>query len=162
MALMDAKEYDPRPAQRRRQLIVAALTIVLVPLAIWYWYFFIHYGPQRRVVDRFFAALEHQDFESAYGIYKADADWKQHPEKYNDYSLSQFKLDWGPSGDYGPISRYSIDCVLDPPKKGSQSASGVIVEVIVNGRSEPASLWVEKASRTITQSPYEVQCHPPR
>ena len=160
MGLLDAKEYDPRPAQRRLRLIAGAVAIVVIPLIIWF--FFFRFWPEKSVVNKFFAALERQDFDSAYAIYKADPDWKQHPERYNDYPLSRFKLDWGPSGDYGQIRKHSIDCVLEPPKKGFRSSSGVIVVVIVNGRSEPASLWVEKASKTITQSPFEVQCHPPR
>ena len=155
MGLMDAKEYDPRPARRRWRIIIAVAALIVVPLLTWRIFFY--YWPEKHVVDRFFQALEQKDFETAYGIYVADPDWKQHPQKYNDYSLSQFKLDWGPSGDYGKIVKHSIDCVLEPPR-----SSGVIVSVIVNGRAESASLWVEKSSKTITQSPSEVQCHPPQ
>jgi len=161
MGLLDAKEYDPRPARRRLRLILVAVAIFLVPLAVWYWYFFIHFVPERQAVNKFMAAIERQDFDTAYAIKNADPDWKQHPDKY-DPSLSQFKLEWGPSGDYGKITKHSIDCVLEPPKKGFRSSSGVIVVVVVNDRTEPASLWVEKSSKTITQSPFEVQCHPGR
>jgi len=161
MGLLDAKEYDPRPARRRLQLILGAVAIVVIPLSVWYWYFFIHFGPERHAANKFMEAIERQDFDTAYGIKNADPNWKQHPDKYEP-SLSQFKLDWGPSGDYGQIKQHSIDCVLEPPKKDFHSPSGVIVVVIVNGRTEPASLWVEKSSKTITQSPFEVQCHPPQ
>lgn len=160
MGLLDAKEYDPRPARRRMQLILGAVAIVAIPLAVWFFLF--RFWPEKHAVNKFMEALERQDFDAAYAIYNADPKWKQHPEKYNSYPVSQFKLDWGPSGDYGKITKHSIDCVLEPPKKDFQSSSGVIVVVIVNGRAEPASLWVEKSSKTITQSPFEVQCHPPQ
>ena len=158
MGLLDAKEYDPGPARRRLKLIALVVTVVLVPLLVWF--FFFRFWPEKHAVDGFFAAIERQDFDSAYGIYNADPDWKQHPEKYNQYPLPQFKLDWGPSGDYGKITKHAIDCVLEPPKKGFRASSGVIVGVIINDRTEPASLWVEKSSKTITQSPFDVQCHP--
>ena len=37
------------------------------------------------------------------------------------------------------------------PRGGS---SGVIVEVVVNGRSEHARIWVEKSDKTLSFSPY--------
>jgi hypothetical protein len=158
MALMDAKEYDPRPAQRRLRIV--GLAIVVVILAATAWWFF-RYWPEEQVISRFFAALEHKDFDKAYAIYNGDSDWKQHPQKYNQYPLPQFVLDWGPSGDYGPITSHHIDCATEPPKKDFQSASGVIVVVTINHRSESTSLWVEKRSKTITTSPFTVLCHGP-
>lgn len=160
MALMDAKEYDPRPAQRRWRIIWTAAAVIVIPLLVWY--FFFYYWPEKHVVNTFFEALERQDFETAYGIYKADPNWKQHPDKYkDDYPFPQFKLDWGPSGEYGPISSHAIDCTTEY-KKGGSRASGVIVVVKVNKRSEPTSLWVEKQSKSITVSPWEALCHAPR
>jgi hypothetical protein len=162
MGLMDAKEYDPRPARRRWRIIIAVAALIVVPLLTWRIFFY--YWPEKHVVDRFFQALEQKDFETAYGIYVADPDWKQHPQKYNDYSLSQFKLDWGPSSEYGLISSHKIECVKEPPKKNFASSSGVIVNVILNGRSQETSMWVEKKTKTLTLNPgiYELQCHPPR
>ena len=160
MALMDAKEYDPRPAQRRWRLIGLAV-VILIAGAIFWWFF--RYWPEERVVNKFFEALQRQDFETAYGIWKADPDWKQHPDKYKDeYTFPQFKLDWGPSGDYGPISSHKIDCSTEFKTRSSGSASGVIVTVIINKRSEPTSLWVEKRGKSITFSPYQALCHAPR
>jgi hypothetical protein len=153
MALLDAKEYDPRPAKRRNRLIILAIVVVAAALAIW-WMF--RYWPQERVVNKFFEALERKDFDAAYGIYNADPDWKQHSEKYNQYPLPQFMLDWGPSGDYGVITSHKIDCAKEPP-----NASGVIVMVIVNGRAQETSMWVEKKAKTLTSpAPRELQCHP--
>jgi hypothetical protein len=157
MALLDAKEYDPRPAQRTWRLIAAG-AVILVAIFLFWWFF--RYWPEESVVNKFFAAIERKDFDAAYGIYNADADWKQHAAKYNQYSLSQFMLDWGPSSEYGVITSHKIDCSKEPVKKGFQSPSGVIVSVILNGRSQATSLWVEKKSKTLTLSPYELQCHP--
>jgi hypothetical protein len=156
MALMDAKEYDPRPARRRRQLIIAAVVVGVAALAFW-WFF--RYWPEEHVVNKFFEALERKDFDAAYGIYFADPNWKQHAAKYNQYPLPQFMLDWGPSSEYGVINAHKIDCVTEPAKREFRSASGVIVVVIVN-RSRITPLWVEKKDKTITLSPFEVQCHP--
>ncbi len=158
MALMDAKEYDPRPAQRRRRLIVIAVLLAVAVLTVW-WFF--RYWPEEHIVNKFFEALERKDFNAAYGIYNADPDWKQHAEKYNQYPLPSFMLDWGPSSEYGVITSHKIDCVKEPEKRDFQSASGVIIAVIINGRSQAASLWVEKKAKTITNYPFgELQCHP--
>ncbi len=160
MSLMDAKEYDPRPARRRWRIIWTAVAVIVVPLLVWY--FFFYYWPEKHVVNKFFEALERQDYETAYAIYQADPDWKQHPEKYKEYTFPQFKLDWGPSGDYGTISSHAIDCATELKKRDYRSASGVIVVVTVNKRSEATSLWVEKKTKTITLSPWQALCHAPR
>ena len=41
------------------------------------------YWSEKQVVDKFFAALQNRDYETAYGIYFADRQWKEHPEKYS-------------------------------------------------------------------------------
>jgi hypothetical protein len=110
------------------------------------------------VINNFFHALEQKDFDAAYGIYFADPDWKQHPEKYSAYTINQFKLDWGPPGEYGPITSHQVDCALEPPKKEFVTASGVVVVVTINNRAEPRSMWVEKKTKTITDSPVKVLC----
>src|SRR5262252_6472681 len=140
MALLDAKEYDPRPRQRMIRLILVAVVVVIVGVVAW---FIFRYKPEENVVDKFFQAIEAKNFEQAYGIYKADPDWKQHPEKYNVYPYNQFLLDWGPSGDYGIITSHKIECATEPKKKGFASPSGVIVVVRINDRGDRTeSLWV--------------------
>lgn len=159
MALLDAKEYDPRPAQRRKLLIIILVVVAVAALSIWW---FTRYWPQERVVNKFFEALQQKDFERAYAVYNADPDWKQHTERYNQYPLSQFMLDWGPSGDYGSITSYKIDCVKEPDKKGFASPSGVIIAVTVNHLPQDVSIWVEKKTKTLTPSPFPLLCHPPK
>jgi hypothetical protein len=155
MALMDAKEYDPRPAQRRNRIIVIAVVLIIVPLMIWY--FFLRYWPEEHVINKFFQAIEQQDFDKAYGIYWDDPNWNQHPEKYPNYTVNQFKLDWGPSGEYGPITSHHVDCSLKPKKY----SSGVVVVVTINNRVEPRSMWVEEKDKSISSdSPVgTVLCH---
>jgi hypothetical protein len=157
MALMDAKEYDPRPAQRRNRMIAIAVVIVVALAAYLY---FTRYNAEKNVINSFFQALEQKDFEKAYGIYQGDPDWKQHPQKYASYTLGQFTVDWGPAGEYGPITSHRVDCALEPPKKDFRSPSGVVVVVTVNNRAEPRSMWVEKKSKSISDSPVgTVLCH---
>ncbi|HZI58510.1 MAG TPA: hypothetical protein VFF39_17145 [Verrucomicrobiae bacterium] len=156
MALMDAKEYDPRPAQKRRKIIA---TVVVVVLAVTVYLYLTRYDSEKKVINNFFSAIEQKDFDAAYGIYYADPNWKQHPEKYSSYTINQFKLDWGPSGEYGTISSHRVDCALEPPKKDFVSPSGVIVVVTINNLHDTRSMWVEKKSRTVTDSPLKVLCH---
>jgi hypothetical protein len=156
MALMDAKEYDPRPAQRRLRILGL---IVVVAVAIVAYKYFTRYDSEIGTINKFFAALEQKDFEKAYGLYNGDPDWKQHPQKYSNYNLGQFTLDWGPSGEYGPITSHRVDCALAPPKKDFVTPSGVVVVVTINNRAEPRSMWVEKKNKSITDSPIKVQCH---
>ena len=156
MGLLDATEYDPRPAQRRNRMILIAIVIAIFAIIL---YFIFRYYPEKRVINHFFEAIEHKDFDAAYGIYYHDPDWKQHPGKYKDYTLNQFVLEWGPSGDYGPIASHHVDCATEPHKSGFQAASGIIVVVTINKRAESTSLWVEKKSKTITHSPLQAVCN---
>jgi len=156
MALMDAKEYDPRPAAKRRKIIA---TVVVAAIAISVYLYLTRYDSEKKVINNFFQAIEQKDFDKAYGIYQGDPDWKQHPEKYSKYTLGQFTVDWGPSSEYGAITSHLVDCVLEPPKKEFASPSGVVVVVIINNRAEPRSMWVEKKSKTISDSPVSVACH---
>lgn len=156
MALLDAKEYDPRPAARRKRLIIIVVVLAIVALVVWR---VTRFWPEERVVNKFFDALERKDFDAAYGIYNADPEWKQHPDKYQQYPLNQFVLDWGPSGDLGAITSHKIDCVLEPDKPGT---SGVIVAVTVNHLPQDSLIWVEKKTKTLTNSPIVIACHPPK
>jgi len=148
MTLMDAKEYDPiRERRRKARISTAILLILLVVFLAWMY----RYWPEEHIVDHFFAALQQQQFEKAYGIWMHDADWKQHAQQYTQYSYNDFFRDWGPGGEWGAIKSYKI-YASGTPKGGS--SSGVIVEVVVNDRYEHARIWVEKKSKTLTFSPF--------
>ena len=149
MTLLDAEEYDPRPARRRRIKIAAAVIAVIV-LAALVW--MNRYWPEKRVVDKFFAALMSKDYEMAYGIYFADPGWKEHPAKYSRYPLKQFTKDWGTGGQWGLIRNYKVNGA----STCGGSGSGVVVDVIVNDRAEHAQLWVEKSDKTLSPPPCEL------
>jgi len=156
MGLMDAEEYDPRPAQRRKRLIVIAALIVVLAGILW---FFFRFWPYERVINKLFEAVERNDMQTAYGVYMADPDWQQHPDKYARYTFGQFSLDYGPSGDYGKITTHHVECSTNPPKRGDVTPTGVIVVVRINNRAEGKSLWVEKKDKSIHESPDTVLCH---
>jgi hypothetical protein len=149
MTLLDAKQYDPTRDRRRRVWIQVIVIVVLI--AAWTIYHFRHY-PERAIVDKFFSSLQKQDYESAYGIWFNDPQWKQHPAKYSTYAFNDFYRDWGPGGEWGLIKSHSVDCSLSP------GGSGVIVQATVNGRAEHPNVWVEKSDKTLSFSPNEIDC----
>jgi hypothetical protein len=150
MTLMDAPQVDA--ARDRRRHIAIIVAVVLGLIALWAAYHLRNY-PQRHAVDRFFAAIQRQDYEAAYGIWFNDADWRQQQERYAKYPFNDFYRDWGTGGEWGLVKSYSVDCSLSPG-----GGSGVIVQVTVNNRAQHAYLWVEKSNRTMSFSPNEIQC----
>ena len=148
MSLMDPQQYDEARERRRRRRII--LCILIAVILGWVGYHFRHF-PERRVVHKFFTALEQKDVERAYALWLQDPDWKQHPAKYSNYTFGDFYRDWGPSGDWGIIKSHRIDCSYS-------SGSGVLVQATLNDRAEHTYLWVEKNDRTLHFSPSEIEC----
>ncbi len=143
---MDAKEYDEAGARRRKKLIVGIIGALLVVGFLVYQF---RYWPEQRLVEKFFAALQSQDYETAYGLYMADPTWKQHVQAHSMYPYNEFYRDWGPGGEWGLVKKYKIYATGECPKGGS----GVIVEVIVNDRSEHEQIYVQKKEKTFSPSP---------
>lgn len=148
MTLLDAKEYDAAKGRRRRIQIISVIVAVLV-IAGFAWAY--RYWPEEHVADKFFSALQQRNYEKAYAIWMNDPQWKEHPTKYKDYPFNDFYRDWGPGGEWGLINSFKIYASGTPP---GGSSSGVIVEVVVNGRAEHARVWVEKSNKTMSFSPY--------
>lgn len=148
MTLLDAKQYDAA-RERRRRLCIIGIVIAILVLA-WVAYHLRNY-PERHAVDKFFTALERQDYDAAYGIWFNDPKFKEHPQKYANYPYSDFYRDWGPGGEWGLVKNHSVDCSL-------ATESGVIVQVTVNQRAEHAFVYVSKADNTLSFSPTEIQC----
>jgi hypothetical protein len=146
MTLMDAKEYDDAGARRRKIRILAIIGTLMV---LGFLAYQLRFWPQERLVDKFFAALQKQDYSSAYGIYRADPGWKQHEQQHADYPYNDFYRDWGPGGEWGLVKSYKIFASGECPKGGS----GVIVEVIVNNRADHEQLYVQKSDKTFSPSP---------
>src|SRR5258708_36233601 len=103
MTRLDAPSCDPAKA-RRRNIKIAVTVAAVVILAALAWMY--RNWPEERSVDKFFAALQHQDYETAYGIYFSDPGWRQHQQKYSQYTYADFYRDWGPGGECGLIKSH--------------------------------------------------------
>jgi len=144
MTLLDAEQYDPKKAKRRKIRIAIVVATILVLAGLGWLY---RNWPEERAVDKFFDALQKQDYETAYSIYFHDPKFRDHLKKYAQYPYSDFYRDWGPGGEWGLVKAHKI--------YGSAATDrGVIVEVIVNGRAEHARMFVDKTDKTITVYPY--------
>ena len=147
MTLLDAPQYDPAKARKRRDILIAAIVVLFV-LAGFSWYFWD--WPQERLVNQFFATLEARDLPKAFGIWNHDPRWQQHPERYASYPYGRFEVDWGHASDWGDIKTHKIAMALT-------RGSGVVVGVVVNGdKTHPVFLWVERKSKTLGFSPVEL------
>jgi len=169
--LMNAPAYDPTSDNRRRDILIGvAVTIVLLGILTFAGYimghgwFFSNLGYEHRV-NTFFDALEAKDYSKAYGIYKNDPDWQQHPTKYSDYPLTRFTEDWTTQSPVqAPITSHHVD-ISKTDGRGT-FGSGVIVAVRVNGSNysakQPADgkgdsisghkvfMFVDRADKTMT------------
>lgn len=143
---MDAQQYDAA-GERRRRIRIATIVVAILLVAGLAWMY--RNWPEEHAVDRFFSAIQKQDFETAYGIWMHDPQWKEHTQKYQRYPFNEFYRDWGPGGEWGLIKNYEVSGSAVP-----KGGSGVVVEVIVNGRAERAHIWVEKSDKTFSFSPY--------
>ena len=150
MALMDAEQYDPTSERRRRKVILTIVAVLLI--GSWVAYHLRDHS-ERNLTRKFFAALEKQDYETAYGVWFHDPNWRQHLSQYTAYAFNDFYRDWGPGGEWGLIKSYHVDCSLSP-----RGGSGVIVQVTVNQRAEHAHVWVQKSDHTFSFSPQEIEC----
>jgi hypothetical protein len=145
MTLLDAKQYDPSH-DRRRNIRILSIIIVLAIIAGLAWNY--RNLAEERIATQFFGDLQQKNYEAAYAVWMHDPNWKQHPEKYSQYTFSEFYRDWGPGGEWGLIKSHRIYGSLNP-----KNGSGVIVEVVVNERAEHARVWVEKGDKTMSFSP---------
>jgi hypothetical protein len=146
MTLMDAKPPDFARERRRRRTITIIIVVILIAAGL-AWEF--RYWPEERVADKFFSALQRQDYETAYGIYFAEPNWKQHPQKYSQYTFNDFYRDWGPGGEWGVIKSYKIEAAGTCPGGNA----GVVVQLIVNDRADRARIWVQKSDKTLSTPP---------
>src|SRR5450759_1288549 len=87
MTLLDAQPYDPAKLRRRKIKITVTVVFVVVLAALAWMY---RNWPEEHCVDKFFAALQHQDYETAYALYFNDPGWRQHQQKYSQYPYADF------------------------------------------------------------------------
>jgi hypothetical protein len=148
MTLLDAQPYDAARARRRKIVITLSVVFVIILAALAWFY---RNWPEEHAVDRFFTAIQNKGYETAYGIYFNDPDWRQHRQKYPQYTYADFYRDWGPGGEWGLIKSHKIYGSANTKNFGG---GGVVVEVIINERSEHARMFVEKSDKTLTVYPY--------
>lgn len=148
MTLMDAQQFDEARARRKRNLIIIGAIAALILAWVVYHY---RNWPQRHDTAKFFQALQQQNFEQAFAFWYNDPQWKQHTDKYAKYGYGDFLQDWSPSGEWGTVKDFSIECSYS-------SGSGVIVQVTVNHRAQHAYVWVDKSDKTLHFSPNEIDC----
>jgi len=152
MTLLDAQAYDPEKSRKRMRWIISAITIVLIAAGFLWWN---RYWPQERVVGHFFDALQRQDYNTAYAIWMHDPQWQQHPQEHPKYLFNDFYRDWGPGGEWGLVKTVKVFGASNCPGGGS----GVVVDVVVNDRTEHAQVWVEKSDKTLSYPPCELIFH---
>jgi len=117
--------------RRRRYIAVAAFCAMLAG----YLYYEFKNSPEELQVKHFFQALQHQEYQKAYEIWKPAASYK----------FKDFSQDWGPDGLQSPVKEFHIT--------GSTArGSGVIVRVRVNN-SDDVSIWVEKKDKSLSFPP---------
>lgn len=137
MTLLNAPAYDERRAKLTRLAVFGTFALVILLLVLAFAGFVTGHGwlfsnlPVEHKVDRFFSALEAKDYDTAYGIYQNDPDWKQHPGKYP-YKLERFTEDWTT---YSPIGKAITSHHVDKSVTDGTGVFGttVIVGSTVNG-----------------------------
>jgi hypothetical protein len=151
MTIFQAKQLDPKMEARKRMFKRAAIVIIVLGIIAAPLLYSFRNWPEEHAVDKFLSTLEKKDYQQAFAIWNADPDWQQHAERYQNYPFGQFQLDWGPTGDYGEIKSHKIYGAATPHSKIA-NVTGVVVAAQINGRAEPACLWVEKKTHAISFS----------
>jgi len=166
MTLMDAPKYDAARSRRRSQIVYGTFAGLLVFLVgMWFftgrpidypWTWWTYWAGERDV-NQFLQAVEGNDMNRAYGIWRNDYDWRQHQDKYQKYPFERFQEDWGQASmanDYGTISSHRIVA-------RKLSGTELIVAAMINGRkSKPLFLAYDKNDHTLGFSPFELNLNP--
>jgi hypothetical protein len=144
MTLLDAPKYDEARARRNRMIgwsIFAALVVLFFAWWFvagrpvdWPWNWNNHlFG--RAAVNRFMNDIQKNDLPSAYGVWKHDKNWQQHPQQYKAYPFSRFQDDWSstsPDAEIpGGIHSYRIAAAR-------MYGNVLLVAILVNGASQNA------------------------
>jgi len=149
MTLLDAKDFNPEKESRKRKRLILIIGVLLILVLLGWWF---RYWREEHIVGKFFDALQKQDFKTAYSIWQHDPQWQQHPGQYPLYPFNEFYRDWGPGGQWGTIKTVKVNGASTCPGP----SSGVLVDVIVNDRTEHAQVWVEKGNHTLSYPPCEL------
>ena len=152
MTLLNAPKYDAQGETRKLGLVIGTGVLIAVLFLTGVGGFLMGHGwffsdlPAEHHVDRFFSALEAKDYSKAYGIWMNDANWQQHPQKF-DYTLKRFTEDWTTASDVGPITSHHVD--ISKTDGTGTFGTGIIVAVRVNG-DHKMFMWYERKDGTLT------------
>lgn len=152
MSVFDSSEEHP-PAKLRRYIITGVTFVILVALGIQY---LMRYHTEKVTVRNFLTAVAGGNMEEGYKLWKPA----------ETYSYKDFLEDWGPQGYYGPVKSFRIEDAT-VMKRGSESASGVIVTVAVSpdspfpanndearqNKTKEARLWVQFKDQSLGFAP---------
>ena len=154
MTLLNAPTYDARRENLKRKLLIGTMAVVLVGGILAILGYVLGHGwffsnlPVEHKVNVFMQTVQDGDYAKAYGIWENDADWQQHPQKY-DYKLQRFTEDWTTASDWGgPVKSYHIDV-------SKRDATGTVVAVNINGKKR-FFIKYEKADGTLSYFPNEI------
>ena len=161
MTLLNAPEYDDRRECRRRNMLVGTGILLALLVVTCVGGFLLGHGwffsnlPAEHRVSTFFTALEAKDYPKAYGIYMNDADWPQHPQKY-DYTLARFTEDWTTESPVNaPITSHHID--ISKTDGSGTFGTGIIVAVRVNGNHKLFMYYIKKDGTLAWPAPHELE-----
>ena len=137
--------YGVREEQRwriiRRSLIIGTV-LLIVSIAS---YFYFRTYSQEKAVQRFLAAVEHNDLMDAYRMWCPPSN----PCKY--FPFEKFNQDWGPSSPHAGAGAPKVDNV-------DYCDSGVVFHVSYP-KGDPVILWVERSTNIISPAPPDwTQC----
>ena len=150
MTLLDAPPNHPTRGWKSRPLLITTIVLcALVVIAV------LHFRnlPAEHRVDRFFTAVEANDFPKAFGIWNNDSDWQQHPQRYlaAGYPYGRFLLDWGTAGEYGRITSHKI------LHSTSSYGNNTLLAVEINGRQDaPLVLAVARSTHSMSFPPFDL------
>jgi hypothetical protein len=160
MTLLNAPKYDAGSERRKTGLVFGGIALLLLAFVVGVGGYLMGHGwfftnlPAEHKVDKFFQALETQDYNQAYAIWTNDPDWQKHPEKY-EYTLKRFTEDWTTESPVGPIKSHKVE--ISKTDGTGTFGTGIIVAVRVNGDNK-IFMWYEKKDGTLTYpAPHELQ-----
>ena len=161
MTLLNAPEYDDRGEKRKLGLLIGSGVFIALIVLLCLGGFLLGHGwffsnlPAEHRVSRFFTALEANDFPKAYGIYMNDADWQQHPQKY-DYTLKRFTEDWTTESPVkAPITSHHVD--ISKTDGSGTFGTGIIVATRVNGDHKLFMFYIRKDGTLTWPAPHELE-----
>jgi len=159
--LMDAPVYDEQRERRKTALLIAAGVLVVLLAILFVAGFIAGHGwffsnlPAEHKVDRFLTAIEKKDFDTAYGVYVNDDNWKANPGKYTGYPVKRFTEDWTQYSPVGEIHSHHVD--ISRTDGEGFWGSGTIVGSTINGKKR-LFLWVQRSDGTLTYpTPHIIQ-----